>query len=53
LKRKKLTRRLKIELAKLAAMPDAEIDCSDMPETTDWSTAERGRFAAIGERKRP
>jgi len=67
LKRKKLTRRLKIEAAKLAAMPDSEIDCSDIPEVTDWTGFERrdpylGRIKIsnadkvvppIGERKRP
>ena len=45
MKRRKLTRKLKIELAKLAAMPDSEIDTTDIPEVTDWTGAERGRFA--------
>lgn len=34
----------KAELARLAAMRDDEIDTSDIPETTDWSGAERGKF---------
>jgi uncharacterized protein (DUF4415 family) len=32
------------ELAALAAMPDEDIDTSDIPEILDWSQAERGRF---------
>jgi uncharacterized protein (DUF4415 family) len=32
------------ELARLAAMPDEEIDTSDIPEVGDWSGAERGKF---------
>lgn len=33
-------------LARLAALPDASIDTSDIPELTDeaWSNAVRGRF---------
>ena len=38
-------------LAALAAMPDSEIDTSDMPEDTDWSAAERGKFLVQGEAK--
>jgi hypothetical protein len=30
------------ELAALTAMPDAEIDTSDIPEVKDWSGAKRG-----------
>ena len=44
MKRKKLTLRFKRELAKLRAMPDSEIDTTDIPATTDWTGAERGRF---------
>jgi hypothetical protein len=44
MKRKKLTRKMKVELARLAAMPDSEIDTSDIPEQTDWSKARRGLF---------
>jgi len=32
------------QLDRLAAMPDEEIDLSDMPEVTDWSNAVRGKF---------
>jgi uncharacterized protein (DUF4415 family) len=32
------------EIAALAALPEAAIDTSDLPETADWSGAERGRF---------
>ena len=32
------------ELDALAAMPDSEIDCSDIPETLDWTGAKRGLF---------
>ncbi len=37
--------KLRAQAAKLAAMPDSEIDTSDIPETTDWSGAVRGKFA--------
>ncbi len=39
-----LTQAQKDELAALAAMPDEEIDLTDMPEVTDWSGAVRGLF---------
>ena len=32
------------ELAALAALPDAAIDTSDLPESDGWDRAERGRF---------
>lgn len=32
------------ELAALAKMPDSAIDTSDIPEITDWSKAQVGRF---------
>ena len=32
------------ELAALAALPDEEIDTSDIPEITEWSKAVVGRF---------
>ncbi|MFO1049981.1 MAG: BrnA antitoxin family protein [Geminicoccaceae bacterium] len=32
------------ELAALAALPDDSIDTSDLPESDDWGSAERGRF---------
>jgi predicted DNA binding CopG/RHH family protein len=34
----------KAELEALAAMPDAQIDLSDIPEITDWSGAIRGAY---------
>ena len=37
-----MTDQQKAELAALAAMSDAEIDTSDIPEVTDWSNAKRG-----------
>lgn len=36
--------RVNEELGRLAAMPDDEIDTSDIPEIEDWSNAERGKF---------
>jgi uncharacterized protein (DUF4415 family) len=35
---------LKEELAALAAMPEGEIDLSDIPEITEWNSAVTGRF---------
>jgi len=35
---------LRDELAALEAMADSDIDTSDIPEVTDWSGAQRGRF---------
>ena len=29
-------------------MPDSEIDTSDIPEDTDWATAQRGKFLIQG-----
>jgi uncharacterized protein (DUF4415 family) len=40
----KLTAARKAELDVLAAMPDTEIDTSEMPEQTDWRGARRGVF---------
>lgn len=37
-------RKLVRELAVLAAMPDDQIDFSDIPEVTDWSGAVVGKF---------
>jgi uncharacterized protein (DUF4415 family) len=42
--RKALTPKLRAELKVLAAMPEREIDTSDMPPVTDWSHAVRGPF---------
>lgn len=38
------TKKAQDELTALAAMPDEDIDTSDIPEILDWSQAERGRF---------
>ena len=35
---------LQAELEALAALPDSEIDTSDMPEVLDWSGGIRGAF---------
>jgi uncharacterized protein (DUF4415 family) len=40
----KSTPELDAELKALAAMSDEDIDTSDIPEITDWSGAERGKF---------
>lgn len=32
------------EIEQLAEMPDDEIDTSDIPEVTDWTVAEVGKF---------
>ena len=37
-----LTRQQRAELAALEALPDREIDTSDVPEILDWSGARRG-----------
>ena len=34
----------KRELARLTKLADRDIDVSDIPEVTDWSKAETGRF---------
>ena len=39
-----LTPVLQAELDALAAMPDSEIDTTEMPPITDWSHAVRGPF---------
>src|ERR1022692_557936 len=39
-----LTPELQAELDALAAMPDSEIDTTEMPPITDWSHAVRGPF---------
>ena len=39
-----LTPQLQAELDALAAMPESEIDTTDMPPITDWSKAVRGPF---------
>lgn len=39
-----LTEEQRAQLARLAAMPDEDIDFSDIPLKLDWSNAERGKF---------
>jgi len=39
-----LTPELQAELDALAAMPESEIDTTEMPRITDWSQARRGPF---------
>ena len=46
-----LTNEQHARLEALAAMPDSQIDTSDIPEDTDWSAAERGKFLVQGEAK--
>jgi uncharacterized protein (DUF4415 family) len=41
---KPLARKLRAEAEALAAMPESEINTSEMPEITDWSSAVRGAF---------
>jgi hypothetical protein len=49
---KKATPTQKQTIATIAAMTDATIDFSDMPEVLDWSSAEIGRFFRPAERTR-
>jgi uncharacterized protein (DUF4415 family) len=41
---KPLSRNLRAQVKALAAMPESEIDTSEMPEVADWSKAQRGEF---------
>jgi uncharacterized protein (DUF4415 family) len=41
---KRLSKEQRRDIAALAAMDDADIDLTDMPEVLDWSGAEIGRF---------
>ena len=45
------TNLVNLSLGDQAAMSDSEIDTSDIPEDTDWSAAERGKFVIQGEAK--
>lgn len=45
-----LTARQRAELAAPDALPGDGIDCSDVPETLDWSNARRGLFYADADR---
>ena len=47
------TNRVNLSLEDQAATPDSEIDTSDIPEDTDWSAAERGKFVMQGEVQLP
>lgn len=40
----KVTKRMLEELRRLEAMPDEQIDFSDIPEVTDWSNGVVGKF---------
>lgn len=40
----RLTARQRAQLDALAALPDDEIDTTDIPEVRDWSGAKRGLF---------
>lgn len=40
----RLTDKQKAELSALEALPDDQIDTSDIPEVRDWSDARRGVF---------
>lgn len=42
-----LTPDQRAEIDALEAMPDDEIDTSDIPEVVDWSNARRGMFHRI------
>lgn len=41
---RELTNKQKAELSVLEALPDEQIDTSDIPEISDWSNARRGLF---------
>jgi uncharacterized protein (DUF4415 family) len=41
---KRLTRKQRLEITRIAAKRDADIDLSEMPEVVDWSRAEVGKF---------
>jgi uncharacterized protein (DUF4415 family) len=41
---RKLTREQKRQIAAIAVKKDADIDLTDMPEVTDWTGAEMGKF---------
>jgi uncharacterized protein (DUF4415 family) len=41
---KKVTEAERQEIDRLAALPDEAIDTRNIPEITDWTGAERGRF---------
>ena len=47
----KASSRSAAELKKLADLPDAKIDISDIPERENWNGAVRGRFSRSTKRK--
>ena len=49
----KVSESLRKELAALVAMPESEIDFSDIPATTekDWQNAQRGQFFKPNKRR--
>ena len=49
----KLTPEQQSEIDALKAMPDDEIDTSDIPEVVDWSNARRGMFHRLKQRLPP
>ena len=48
-----LTHEQHAELDALAALPDDQIDTTDIPETVDWSGARRGVFYEGVQRRQP
>ena len=48
-----LTDEQRAELDALEALPDDQIDTSDIPETLDWSGAKRGLFYRGVKRQEP
>ena len=43
-KARELTDKQKAELSALEALPDDQVDTTDIPEVRDWSDARRGLF---------
>jgi uncharacterized protein (DUF4415 family) len=41
---RKLTKEQKQQIAAIAAKKDGDIDLTEMPEVTDWTSAEMGKF---------
>jgi uncharacterized protein (DUF4415 family) len=44
MRKEKRSHKVRSELARLATVPDEEINFDDIPEIRDWSGAVRGRF---------
>ena len=47
---RKLTKNQKRDIAAIAAMTDADIDFSDIPEVVDWTGADVGKFYRPGKK---